>query len=58
MRVPIPSHYRAEDDVALSPPQKYNQNISNRINAETTTKEHPTGHLPVAFGYEGGGGFS
>ena len=40
--------------MALSPPQKYNQNISNRINAETTTKEHPTGHLPVAFGYEGG----
>jgi hypothetical protein len=21
---------------------------------KTTTKEHPTGHLPVAFGYEGG----
>jgi eukaryotic-like serine/threonine-protein kinase len=33
VRVPIPSHYRAEDDVTLSPPQKYNQNISNRINA-------------------------
>ena len=33
VRVPIPSHYRAEDNVTLSPPQKYNQNISNRTNA-------------------------
>jgi eukaryotic-like serine/threonine-protein kinase len=32
VRVPIPSHYRAEDDVTLSPPQKYNQNISKRTN--------------------------
>jgi len=33
VRVPIPSHYRAEDNVTLSLPQKYNQNISNRVNA-------------------------
>jgi len=33
VRVPIPSHYRAEDNVILSPPQKYNQNISNQTNA-------------------------
>ena len=33
VRVPIPSHYRAEDNVTLSPPQRYNQNISNKTNA-------------------------
>jgi eukaryotic-like serine/threonine-protein kinase len=33
VRVPIPSHYRTEDNVKLSPPQKYNEDISDRINA-------------------------
>jgi hypothetical protein len=33
LRVPIPANYRAEDDVILQPPQKYNQNISDRVNA-------------------------
>jgi serine/threonine protein kinase len=32
-RVPIPANYRAEEDVKLSPPQKYNQNISDKVNA-------------------------
>jgi eukaryotic-like serine/threonine-protein kinase len=31
-RVPIPANYRAEYNVELSPPQKYNQNISDKIN--------------------------
>jgi Kae1-associated kinase Bud32 len=33
LRVPIPANYRAEDDVILQPPQKYNQNISDQVNA-------------------------
>ncbi|MFM2061939.1 MAG: hypothetical protein RLZZ507_1609 [Cyanobacteriota bacterium] len=33
LRVPIPANYRAEDDVILQPPQKYNQNISDKVNA-------------------------
>jgi serine/threonine protein kinase len=32
-RVPIPANYRAEEDVKLSPPQKFNQNISDKVNA-------------------------
>ena len=32
-RVPIPANYRAEEDVNLSPPQKFNQNISDKVNA-------------------------
>jgi serine/threonine protein kinase len=32
-RVPIPANYRAEEDVKLSPPQKFNQKISDKINA-------------------------
>ena len=28
--------------------------VKNITFDKTTTKEHPTGHLPVAFGYEGG----
>ncbi|AFW94813.1 serine/threonine protein kinase [Anabaena sp. 90] len=32
-RVPIPANYRAEEDVKLSPPQKYNQQISDKVNA-------------------------
>lgn len=32
-RVPIPSNYRAEYDVLLPPPKKYNQQISDRVNA-------------------------
>jgi serine/threonine protein kinase len=32
-RVPIPANYRAEEDVKLSPPQKSNQQISNKVNA-------------------------
>ena len=31
-RVPIPANYRAEEDVKLSPPQKYNQQISDKVN--------------------------
>ncbi|MEI3650970.1 MAG: serine/threonine-protein kinase [Dolichospermum lemmermannii FEM_B0920] len=31
-RVPIPANYRAEEDVKLSPPQKFNQNISDKVN--------------------------
>ncbi|TAF02958.1 MAG: serine/threonine protein kinase, partial [Nostocales cyanobacterium] len=33
LRVPIPANYRAEDDVILQPPKKYNQNISDKVNA-------------------------
>ncbi|MFM6200783.1 MAG: serine/threonine protein kinase, partial [Dolichospermum sp.] len=32
-RVPIPSNYRVEYDVLLPPPKKYNQQISDRVNA-------------------------
>ena len=32
-RVPIPANYRAEEDVKLSPPQKFNQQISDKVNA-------------------------
>ncbi|MBE9233132.1 GUN4 domain-containing protein [Cuspidothrix issatschenkoi LEGE 03284] len=32
-RVPIPANYRAEEDVKLSPPQKFNQKISDKLNA-------------------------
>ena len=32
-RVPIPANYRAEEDIKLSPPQKFNQNISDKVNA-------------------------
>ncbi|BAZ87643.1 serine/threonine kinase [Dolichospermum compactum NIES-806] len=32
-RVPIPANYRAEYSVNLSPPQKYNQQISDKVNA-------------------------
>jgi serine/threonine protein kinase len=32
-KVPIPANYRAEEDVKLSPPQKYNQQISHKVNA-------------------------
>ena len=32
-RVPIPANYRAEEDVKLSPPQKFNQKISDKVNA-------------------------
>ncbi|MGB3421023.1 MAG: serine/threonine-protein kinase [Dolichospermum sp.] len=32
-RVPIPANYRAEEDVKLSPPQKYNPQISDKVNA-------------------------
>jgi hypothetical protein len=32
-RVPIPSNYRSEYDVLLPPPKKYNQQISDRVNA-------------------------
>jgi serine/threonine protein kinase len=32
-RVPIPANYRAEYNVELSPPQKFNQNISDKVNA-------------------------
>mgnify|MGYP003326575370 FL=1 len=32
-RVPIPSNYRAEYDVLLPPPKKYNQQISDQVNA-------------------------
>jgi hypothetical protein len=31
-RVPVPANYRAEEDVKLSPPQKFNQNISDKVN--------------------------
>jgi serine/threonine protein kinase len=31
-RVPIPANYRAEEDVKLSPPQKFNQQISDKVN--------------------------
>jgi len=31
-RVPIPANYRAEEDVKLSPPQKCNQQISDKVN--------------------------
>ncbi|NET00325.1 MAG: protein kinase [Sphaerospermopsis sp. SIO1G1] len=33
LRVPIPANYRAEDDVPLKPPQKYNPKISDKVNA-------------------------
>jgi serine/threonine protein kinase len=33
LRVPIPANYRAEDDVILQPPQKYNRKISDKVNA-------------------------
>jgi serine/threonine protein kinase len=32
-RVPIPANYRAEEDVKLSPPQKFNPKISDKVNA-------------------------
>ncbi|WP_027401065.1 serine/threonine-protein kinase [Aphanizomenon flos-aquae] len=33
VEVPIPANYRAEYNVQLSPPQKYNQKISDKVNA-------------------------
>ena len=32
-RVPVPANYRAEYNVELSPPQKFNQKISDKVNA-------------------------